>query len=161
MAGPLTTSLWALWVSGLLPPGNGGPCKRAATLEPTMRFRGRLGPRAGIPKRLRPNCHSCPRGTLEPAWVLHQGEGTQRPQCVKEKGPENPGVAAPLAAAGCRGNCWCDTGGWSGLLAGLMDNTFCRASAYSSTTGYRILAFQSNNAVWKSSLTLRAVRAES
>ena len=47
------------------------------------------------------------RGTLEPAWVLHQGEGTQRPQCVKGKGPENPGVAAPLAAAGCRGNCWC------------------------------------------------------
>ena len=47
------------------------------------------------------------RGTLEPAWVLHQGEGTQRPQCVKEKGPENPDVAAPLAAAGCRGNCWC------------------------------------------------------
>ena len=47
------------------------------------------------------------RGTLEPAWVLHQGEATQRPQCVKGKGPENPGVAAPLAAAGCRGNCWC------------------------------------------------------
>ena len=47
------------------------------------------------------------RGTLEPAWVLHQGEGTQRPQYVKWKGPEDPGVAAPLAAAGCRGNCWC------------------------------------------------------
>ena len=26
---------------------------------------------------------------------------------MKGKGPENPGVAAPLAAAGCRGNCWC------------------------------------------------------
>ena len=46
------------------------------------------------------------RGTLEPAWVLLQGEGTQRPQCVKRNGPENPGVAAPLAAADCRGNCW-------------------------------------------------------
>ena len=64
-------------------------------------------------------------------------------------------------AAGCRGNCWRDTGGRSGLLAGLMDNAFCRASANPSTTGYRILAFQSNNAVWKSSLALRAVRAES
>ena len=26
VAGPLTTSLRGLWVSGLLPPGNGGPC---------------------------------------------------------------------------------------------------------------------------------------
>ena len=39
--------------------------------------------------------------------MLHQGEGTQRPQCVKGKKPKNPGVAAPLAAAGCRGNRWC------------------------------------------------------
>ena len=90
----------------LLPPGNGGLCKRAATLKPTKCHRGLThNSRAGNPKRLRPNCHSCPRGTLEPAWVLHQGEGTQRPQCAKGKGPENPGVAAPLAAAGCRGNC--------------------------------------------------------
>ena len=27
-AGPLTTSLRGLWVSGLLPPGNGGTCSR-------------------------------------------------------------------------------------------------------------------------------------
>ena len=33
--GPLTTSLRGLWVSGLLPPYNGGPCARAATQEPT------------------------------------------------------------------------------------------------------------------------------
>ena len=33
-------------------------------------------------------------------------EGAQRPQLVKGKGPENPGVAAPLAPAGCRGNFW-------------------------------------------------------
>ena len=106
MAGPLTTSLRGLWVSGLLPPGNGGPCVRAATRKPTKCHRGLThNSRAGNPKRLRPNCHSCPRGTLEPAWLLHQGEGTQRPQCAKGKGPENPGVAAPLAAAGCRGNC--------------------------------------------------------
>ena len=26
LAGPLTTSLRGMWVSGLLPPGNGGPC---------------------------------------------------------------------------------------------------------------------------------------
>ena len=105
MAGPLTTSLRGLWVSGLLPPGNGGLCKRAATLKPTKCHRGLThNSRAGNPKRLRPNCHSCPRGTLEPAWVSHQGEGAQRPQCAKGKGPENPGVAAPLAASGCRGN---------------------------------------------------------
>ena len=33
-AGPLTTSLRGLWVSGLLPPDNGGPTKGAATLKP-------------------------------------------------------------------------------------------------------------------------------
>ena len=35
VAGPLTTSLWGLWVSGLLPPGNGGTNEGAATQEPT------------------------------------------------------------------------------------------------------------------------------
>ena len=34
-AGPLTTSLRGLWVSGLLPPGNGGTNEGAATQEPT------------------------------------------------------------------------------------------------------------------------------
>ena len=64
--------------------------------EPTMRQRGRLGPRAGIPKRQLPNCHSCQRGALKPAWVLHQeGGGPKTPVC-EGKGPENPGVAAPL-----------------------------------------------------------------
>ena len=75
-------------------PCNGGPNQRAATLEPTTRLRRRLGPRAGIPKRLHPNCHSSQRGTLEPAWALHTREGAQRPQCVKGRGPKDPGVAA-------------------------------------------------------------------
>ena len=44
-----------LWVSGLLPPYSGGPSTRAATRKTTRR--GRLGPRAGIPKRMRPNFH--------------------------------------------------------------------------------------------------------
>ena len=103
-AGPLTTSLRGLWVSGLLPPDTGGPNKRAATLEPSRRRRRRLGPRADNPKRQRPNCHFRPRGTLEPAWVFHQGEGPQRQQRVKGKGPKDPGVVAPLAVAGRRGN---------------------------------------------------------
>ena len=34
-AGPLTPSLRELWVSGLLPPDNGGTSCRAATQEPT------------------------------------------------------------------------------------------------------------------------------
>ena len=58
-AGPLTTSLRGLWVSGLLPPGNGGTNEGAATLKPTKRQRGLThNSRAGIPKRLRPNCHN-------------------------------------------------------------------------------------------------------
>ena len=36
------------------------------------------------------NCnYFCRDGTLEPAWVLHQGEGRQRPQCVKGRGPKD------------------------------------------------------------------------
>ena len=75
-AGPLTTSLLGLWVSGLLPPGNGGTNEGAATLKPTKRPRGLThNSRAGIPKRLRPNCHSVsPRsrgvGTLVCAGLL-------------------------------------------------------------------------------------------
>ena len=39
-AGPLTTSLRGLWVSGLLPPGNVGTNEGAATLKPTKRHKG-------------------------------------------------------------------------------------------------------------------------
>ena len=39
-AGPLTTSFRGLWVSGLLPPGNGGTNEGAATQKPTVRLRG-------------------------------------------------------------------------------------------------------------------------
>ena len=69
--------------------------------------------------------------------VQGKGEGTQRPQRVlsrggepkgpsslgrgdprtpahKGRGPKDPGVAAPLAAAGCRGNCWRVVDGRSG-----------------------------------------------
>ena len=100
VAGPLTTSLRGLWVSGLLPPDNGGSYQRAASLEPATRRRGRLGPRAGNPEE-----------NLLPAWVLHQGP--PKPHCVKGKAPKDPGIVAPLAAAGCCGNCYYDTGGRS------------------------------------------------
>ena len=66
--------------------------------------RGRLGPRAGIPKRKRPNCHE--KRYSRTSVGIAPREGAQRPRCVREKLPKDPGVAAPLAAAGCRGNCW-------------------------------------------------------
>ena len=45
------------------------------------------------------------RGTLKPAWTAayEKGRGPKTPLC-KGKGPENPGVVAPFAVAGCRGN---------------------------------------------------------
>ena len=58
-AGLLTTSLRGLWVSGLLPPGNGGTNEGAATQEPTKQRRGLThNSRAGNPKRTRENCHN-------------------------------------------------------------------------------------------------------
>ena len=83
-------------------PCNGGPCARAATRKTTRR--GRLGPRAGIPKRKLPNCQE-QTGTLVTAWAAST--------LCEGKGPENPGVVAPLADAGCRGNRRRDTSGQS------------------------------------------------
>ena len=66
-AGLLTTSLRGLWVSGLLPPGNGGTNEGAATQKPTVRHKGaatqkptsvrrnsrsNLGARGGDPRTL-------------------------------------------------------------------------------------------------------------
>ena len=78
---------WAFLVArpaDYLPPGtvgqwlpapcNGGTSKRAATLEPTMRRRGRLGPRAGNPKRTRPNCHE-KRYSRTSVGMAQKGEG--------------------------------------------------------------------------------------
>ena len=93
MAGSLATSLRGLWVSGLLPLYNGGLSARASTRKPTRR--GRLGHRAGIPKRKLTQLPTR-KGTLESAWAAST-------HC-EGKGPENPSVVAPLAAAGCRGN---------------------------------------------------------
>ena len=47
---------------------------------------------------------------------VHKREGTQRPRYAKGRGPKNPGVAAPLATANCRGNCWCVVDGRAGKI---------------------------------------------
>ena len=61
-------------------PCNGGPCTSAATRKPTRM--GRLGPRAGIPKRTRPK---------PPTDVLLSNQrGLQ--QYEKGRGPEDPTV---------------------------------------------------------------------
>ena len=76
----------------------------AATQEPAI-------PRARIPKRMTPNCHkkvlSYQRG------YCTKGRAPKKPGVRKGRGPRTPSVAAPLAAAGCCGNCYHDTGGRS------------------------------------------------
>ena len=68
-----------------------------------MRLRGRLGPRAGIPKRMRPNCQQrkYSRTSVDCVGTKRSG-GPKTPLC-EGKGPENPGVVAPFAVACCRG----------------------------------------------------------
>ena len=94
-AGPLTTSLRGLWASGYLPRAM---ADRARGRRPENRPRGDDSD-PGLASRRESdlgNCHETDRSTLEPAWAAStHSEG---------KGPENPGVVAPLAAAGCRGN---------------------------------------------------------
>ena len=58
VAGPLTTSLRGLWVSGLLPRCNGGT-RKGGDPKTDQRRRGLTqNSRTGNPKRVRPNCHS-------------------------------------------------------------------------------------------------------
>ena len=97
-AGPPTTPLRGLWVSGLLPPGNGGMNEGAATLEPTTRPRGLThNSRADNPKRLRPNCHSSLTGALKNSvGSAKQGGGPRTPVCEGEgtQGPWRRGATA-------------------------------------------------------------------
>ena len=100
-AGPLTTSLRGLWVSGYLPPCNGGPCKRA-TRKPTRR--GRLGPRAGIPKRTRPNCQKKYSQTSMVCVNALRRKGTRRPwselqSSARESSPTACASRLPISLA--------------------------------------------------------------
>ena len=62
------------------------PCNtRAATRKPTMR--GRLGPRAGIPKRLRLNCHKRKYSQTSVDCSMRKGAVAQRPHCAKGRDP--------------------------------------------------------------------------
>ena len=63
-----------------LPPGNGGPCKRAASLEPTKRPRGLThNSRAGILKRL-----------VLTANPDQEVLSNQRGHCTQGRGPKDP-----------------------------------------------------------------------
>ena len=99
MAGPLATSFRGLWVSGLLPPGNGDP-KTDHAIQGTTRTPGWHPEETTSYLPLVSKRYSRTSAGVAP----RRGDPKT---CVKRKGPENPGVAAPLAAAGCRGNCWC------------------------------------------------------
>ena len=109
---PPATILPGLWVSGYLPRAM---VERAQGRRPKNRpseERGRLGPRAGIPKRKRPNCHSSPKGTLLPARVAHKREGDPKTP-VRDgegtKGPWRRGATPPCAES----SPWACESSWS------------------------------------------------
>ena len=83
-------------------PCNGGPSTRAATRKPTMQPRGLTqNSRAGNPKRT--NSHQTEYSRTSVDCSARTGTGAQRPHCPKGRA-ENPGVVAPFAVTGCRGN---------------------------------------------------------
>ena len=55
-----------------------------------------------------PNCHKKVLSYQRGCYT--KGRAPKKNDCVKGKGPKDRGVAAPLAPAGCCGNCNCDTG---------------------------------------------------
>ena len=93
MAGPLATSLRGLWVSGLLPPYNGGPSQGR---RPDNRPGGDDSDPGLASRRESSLTAKNKKGTPVTAWAAST-------HC-EGKGPENPNVVAPLAEAGCRGN---------------------------------------------------------
>ena len=72
LAGPLTTSFWGLWVSGLLPPDNGGLYKKGGDPGIGHLTKGTTRTPGWHPEQKAAQLTQ--RGTLLPAWVLHQGE---------------------------------------------------------------------------------------
>ena len=98
LAGPLATSLRGLWVSGLLPPGNGGTNGGDPKTDQVAK---------GADSEL-PGWHPKEKSAQLPqkrglsnqcGWRQYQ-KGTE---CAKGRRPKNPGVAAPLTSATCSG----------------------------------------------------------
>ena len=85
VAGPLTTSLHGLWVSGLLPPCNGGPVRIVGDPKTDQASKGSDSDLAGWQPKETASQLPQGKGTLELAWVvsLHKREGAQGPQCAK------------------------------------------------------------------------------
>ena len=112
---------WApsVWQARWLPPfgdfGSVASChltmvdrtKRAATLEPAIRRRRRLGPRGWHPEEKEAQLPlGSKRYSLTSVGIPPRGGAPKTP--VRER----EGTQGPWAAAGCCGNCCYDTGGW-------------------------------------------------
>ena len=82
-ADPLTTSLRGLWVSGLLPPGNGGTNEGAATQKPTVRHKG--------------------AATQKPTSERRNSRSNLG---ARERDPRTLASWRHLFSASCRGNCF-------------------------------------------------------
>ena len=89
---------------------------RAATQEPTKRSWGTTRTPGWHPEETAsqlPLVNEKRYPQFSVGGMSPQRGGGSRPQCVKGRGPKDPGVAGPLAAAGCCGNCWYVMGGRS------------------------------------------------
>ena len=103
-AGPLTTCLRGLWVSGYLPRAM---ADRAQGRRPDNRPGGDdSDPGLASRRELRPNCHKRRYSQTSVDCIIREkGRGPEDPTMYEGQGPENPSVVAPFAVASCRGNC--------------------------------------------------------
>ena len=101
-AGPLTTSLRRLWVSGYLPRAM---ADREQGRRPENRPEGDDSD-PGLASRREGglNCHKRRHSQTSVACINTKRGGSPKTPLCEGKGPENPGVVAPFAVAGCRGN---------------------------------------------------------
>ena len=101
-AGPLTTSLRGLWVSGYLPRAM---ADRAQGRRPDNRPGGDDSDPGLASRRERgPNCHQTEYSRTSVDCINTKRSGGPKTPLYEGQGPENLGVVAPFAVAGCRGN---------------------------------------------------------
>ena len=93
VAGPLTTSLRGLWVSGLLPPDSGGLFPKGGDPRTGYPTKGTdselLGWRPKEKAAQLPQKKRYSRNSVGGISAL-EGRGTQKSRCVKGKGPKDP-----------------------------------------------------------------------
>ena len=97
---------WGTVGQWLPAPGNGGPSERGGDPRTDQVKKGTTRTPGWQPEETGPTATSDEKVLSNQRGYCTKGRGPNDPTVRREGGPKDPGVAAPLNSAGCRGNCW-------------------------------------------------------